>query len=152
DRKIEIARRLCALLTKKYGIPETDIYFDPLIFPIVTGQEENRRLAIETLEGIRRISSEFPNTHTTLGLSNVSFGLKPYARLVINSAFFNECVKAGLTSAIVRASKILPQNKINPEHYQWALDLIYDVRREDYNPLQLLSMMGQAPAAAAAET
>jgi 5-methyltetrahydrofolate--homocysteine methyltransferase len=154
DRKIEIARRLCALLTKKYGIPETDIYFDPLIFPIVTGQEENRRLAIETLEGIRRISAEFPNAHTTLGLSNVSFGLKPYARLVINSAFFNECVKAGLTSAIVHASKILPQNKIDPEHYQWALDLIYDVRREGYNPLQLLSTLGQAAGggAAAAET
>jgi 5-methyltetrahydrofolate--homocysteine methyltransferase len=144
DRKISIARRLYDLLTKKYGIPETDIYFDPLIFPIVTGQEENRRLAIETLEGIRRISAEMPNCHTTLGLSNVSFGLKPYARLVINSAFFNECVKAGLTSAIVHASKILPQNKINPEHYQWALDLIYDVRREGYNPLQLLSTMGEA--------
>ncbi len=76
DRKVEIARRLYDLLVNKYGIPETDIYFDPLIFPIVTGQEEVRRLAIETLEGIRRISKEFPNCHTTLGLSNVSFGLK----------------------------------------------------------------------------
>ncbi len=142
DRKIAIARRLYAMLTEKYGIPETDIYFDPLIFPVVTGQEEVRRLAIETLEGIRRISAEFPNCHTTLGLSNVSFGLKPYARLVINSAFFNECVKAGLTSAIVHASKILPQNKINPEHYQWALDLIYDRSREGYSPLGLLSTLG----------
>ncbi len=145
DRKIEIARRLYTLLTEKYGIPETDIYFDPLIFPVVTGQEEVRRLAIETLEGIRRISTEFPNCHTTLGLSNVSFGLKPYARLVINSAFYNECVHAGLTSAIVHASKILPQNKIDPQHYEWALDLIYDRSREGYSPLGLLSTLGAPP-------
>ncbi|MGC8552530.1 MAG: methionine synthase [Phycisphaerae bacterium] len=145
DRKVAIARRLYELLVKKYGIPETDIYFDPLIFPIVTGQDEVRRLALETIDGIRRITAEFPNCHTTLGLSNVSFGLKPYARLVINSAFFNECVKAGLTSAIVHASKILPQNKIEPEHYQWAMDLIYDRSTADYNPLGLLSTLG-APA------
>jgi 5-methyltetrahydrofolate--homocysteine methyltransferase len=145
DRKISIARRLYDLLVNKYDIPETDLYFDPLIFPIVTGQEEVRRLAIETLDGIARIAKEFPNCHTTLGLSNVSFGLKPYARLVINSAFFNECVKAGLTSAIVHASKILPQNKIDPQHYQWALDLIYDKQTADYIPLQLLSTLG-APA------
>jgi 5-methyltetrahydrofolate--homocysteine methyltransferase len=145
DRKISIARRLYDLLVRKYDIPETDLYFDPLIFPVVTGQEEVRRLAIETLDGIARISKEFPNCHTTLGLSNVSFGLKPYARLVINSAFFNECVKAGLTSAIVHASKILPQNKIDPQHYQWALDLIYDKQTPDYIPLQLLSTLG-APA------
>ena len=153
DRKLEIARRLYAMLTEKYAIPETDIYFDPLIFPVVTGQEEVRRLAIETIDGIARISKEFPNCHTTLGLSNVSFGLKPYARLVINSAFFNECVKAGLTSAIVHASKILPQNKINPEHYQWAMDLIYDRAKEGYNPLGLLSNLGnEHKTAAAAET
>lgn len=142
-RKLEIAKRLHALLTGKYGIPETDIYFDPLIFPIVTGQDEVRRLALETLEGLRLISREFPNCHTTLGLSNVSFGLKPYARLVINSAFFSECVKAGLTSAIVHAAKILPQNRINPEHWQWAMDLIHDVTRSDYSPLGLLSNLGQ---------
>jgi 5-methyltetrahydrofolate--homocysteine methyltransferase len=153
DRKLEIARRLYSLLTGKYAIPETDIYFDPLIFPVVTGQEEVRRLAIETIDGIVRISKEFPNCHTTLGLSNVSFGLKPYARLVINSAFFNECFKAGLTSAIVHASKILPQNKINPEHYQWAMDLIYDRSKEGYNPLGLLSNLGnEQKTAAASET
>ncbi len=151
DRKIDIAQRLYDLLVNKYGIPETDIYFDPLIFPIVTGQEEVRRLALETIDGIRRISEQLPNCHTTLGLSNVSFGLKPYARLVLNSAFFNECVKAGLTSAIVHASKILPQNKIEPEHYQWALDLIYDRQREDYKPLQLLTNLG-APAKVAEAT
>ncbi|HEY4328202.1 MAG TPA: vitamin B12 dependent-methionine synthase activation domain-containing protein, partial [Phycisphaerae bacterium] len=152
DRKLAIARRLYDMLTAKYGIAETDIYFDPLIFPIVTGQEENRRLAIETLQGIQRISTEFPNCHTTLGLSNVSFGLKPYARLVINSAFFNECVKAGLTSAIVHASKILPQNKIDPQHYQWAMDLIYDKQAQGYNPLGLLSTLGAPAKTAAAET
>jgi 5-methyltetrahydrofolate--homocysteine methyltransferase len=142
DRKLAIARRLYDLLVNKYGIPETDLYFDSLIFPIVTGQEEVRRLAIETLDGIRRIRQEFPNCHTTLGLSNVSFGLKPYARMVVNSAFFSECVKAGLTSAIVHASKILPQNKIDPVHYQWALDLIFDKQTDDYNPLGLLSTLG----------
>jgi 5-methyltetrahydrofolate--homocysteine methyltransferase len=144
-RKIEIARRLYTLLVEKYGIPETDIYFDPLIFPIVTGQEEVKFLAVETIEGIKQISAEFPNCHTTLGLSNVSFGLKPYARMVLNSAFFNECVKAGLTSAIVHSSKILPQNKIDPEHYQWAMDLIYDRSTADYNPLGLLSTLGAPP-------
>ena len=142
DRKVAIARRLYDLLVNKYGILETDIYFDPLIFPIVTGQEEVRQLALETIEGIRRIAQEFPNSHTTLGLSNVSFGLKPYARSVINSAFFDECVKAGLTSAIVHFSKILPRNKIDPEHYQWALDLIYDRSRDGYRPLELLSTIG----------
>ncbi|MEI8198411.1 MAG: dihydropteroate synthase, partial [Phycisphaerae bacterium] len=149
-RKLEIARRLHGLLTGKYGIPETDIYFDPLIFPVVTGQEEVRRLALETIEGLRLISREFPNCHTTLGLSNVSFGLKPYARLVINSAFFSECVKAGLTSAIVHAAKILPQNRINPEHWQWAMDLIHDVTRTDYSPLGLLSNLDQQAAEAPA--
>ena len=147
DRKLSIAARLHDVLCNKYGIDEVDIYFDPLIFPVVTGQEEVRRLAIETIDGIARISKAFPNCQTTLGLSNVSFGLKPYARLVINSAFFDECVKAGLTSAIVHASKILPQNKIDPEHYKWALDLIYDRQAEGYIPLQLLSTLG-APAKA----
>jgi 5-methyltetrahydrofolate--homocysteine methyltransferase len=142
DRKVSIASRLYDLLVNKYGIPETDIYFDPLIFPIVTGQEEVRTLAMETIDGIRRISEKLPNCHTTLGLSNVSFGLKPYARMVLNSAFYSECVKAGLTSAIVHASKILPQNKIDPTHWQWALDLIYDKQTADYNPLGLLSTLG----------
>jgi len=151
DRKIGIATRLYDLLTTKYEIPETDIYFDSLIFPIVTGQEEVRRFAIETIDGIKLISEKFPNCHTTLGLSNVSFGLKPYARMVLNSAFFNECVKAGLTSAIVHSSKILPQNKIDPEHYKWALDLIYDRATADYNPLGLLSTLGAPPKAAEAE-
>ncbi len=151
DRKLQIAERLYDLLVNKYSIPETDIYFDPLIFPIVTGQDEVRRLAIETIDGIRAISARFPNCHTTLGLSNVSFGLKPYARLVINSAFFNECVRAGLTSAIVHSSKILPENRIDPEHYRWALDLIYDRRTDDYNPLGLLSTLGTPKKDAAAE-
>lgn len=153
DRKIEIAKRLYDLLVNKYGIPETDIYFDPLIFPIVTGQEEVRRLALETIDGIGRISRELPNCHTTLGLSNVSFGLKAYARMVVNSAFFHECVKAGLSSAIVHASKILPQNKIDPQHWQWAMDLIYDRQRPDYIPLQLLTKLGaESRAVEASET
>ncbi len=151
DRKLQIAERLYDLLVNKYGIPETDIYFDPLIFPIVTGQDEVRRLAVETIDGIAAIARRFPNCHTTLGLSNVSFGLKPYARLVINSAFFSECVKAGLTSAIVHSSKILPENRIDPEHYRWALDLIYDRRTDDYNPLGLLSTLGAPQKDVAAE-
>jgi len=145
DRKVAVAQRLYDLLVNKYGVPPSDIYFDPLIFPIVTGQDEVRQLALETISGIRRIHEALSLCHTTLGLSNVSFGLKPYARMVLNSAFYQECVAAGLTSAIVHASKILPKNKIDPEHYQWALDLIYDRSRADYHPLGLLSTLG-APA------
>jgi 5-methyltetrahydrofolate--homocysteine methyltransferase len=134
ERKISIATRIRDLAAK-YGVRDQDILFDPLVLPISTGIEEDRRNAMETIEGTRRISRELPKCHTVVGLSNVSFGLKPAARIVLNSAFLHELREAGLTGAIVHASKILPQNRIPPEQWNAALDLIYDRRREGFDPL-----------------
>jgi 5-methyltetrahydrofolate--homocysteine methyltransferase len=134
DRKLSIARRIRDLAVK-YGLRDEDILFDPLVLPISTGIEEDRRNALETIEGTRRISRELPRCHTVVGLSNVSFGLKPAARVVLNSAFLHELREAGLTGAIVHGSKILPQNRIPPEQWNAALDLIYDRRREGFDPL-----------------
>jgi len=136
DRKFEIAAREYDLAVNKYGLAPEDLMFDPLVLPVTTGVEADRRLALETVEGIRRISEEFPECQITIGLSNVSFGLKPAARVVLNSVFLHECRQAGLTSAIVHFSKILPRNKIDDEKWQAALDLIYDKRTEDFDPLQ----------------
>jgi 5-methyltetrahydrofolate--homocysteine methyltransferase len=135
DRKIAIARRMRDLAVK-CGLSEGDILFDPLVLPITTGVEADRRLALETVEGVRRIARELPDCHTVLGVSNVSFGLKPAARLVLNSAFLHECREAGLTAAIVNAGKILPRTKIDDAQWTAALDLIYDRRRAGFDPLQ----------------
>ena len=135
ERKIAIATRIRDLAVK-HGLREGDIMFDPLVLPISTGIEEDRRNAVATIEGTRLISQQLPNCHTTVGLSNVSFGLKPAARVVLNSAFLHELREAGLTSAIVHASKILPQNRIPAEQWTAAMDLIYDRgRREGFDPL-----------------
>src|SRR5437773_625591 len=134
DRKISIARRIRDL-ANKYGLRDEDILFNPLVLPIRTGIEEDRRNALETIEGTRRISRELPGCHTVVGLSNVSFGLKPAARVVLNSAFLHELREAGLTGAIVHASKILPKNRIPDEQWNAAMDLIYDRRREGFDPL-----------------
>ncbi len=135
ERKISIARRIRDLAVGKHGMRDGDLLFDPLVLPISTGIEEDRRNALETIEGTRRISRELPECHTVLGLSNVSFGLKPSARVVLNSAFLHELREAGLTGAIVHASKILPQNRIPQEQWGAAMDLIYDRRREGFDPL-----------------
>jgi 5-methyltetrahydrofolate--homocysteine methyltransferase len=135
QRKISIARRIRDLAVDKYGLRDGDILFDPLVLPISTGIEEDRRNAMETIEGTRQISRELPKCHTVVGLSNVSFGLKPAARVVLNSAFLHELREAGLTGAIVHASKILPQNRIPEEQWNAAMDLIYDRRREGFDPL-----------------
>src|SRR6185436_14489566 len=111
------------------------ILVDCLTFPIATGQEETRRDGLETIEAIRRISELYPGVNFTLGVSNISFGLNPAARQVLNSVFLHECVQAGLTSAIVHASKILPMSKIPDEHREVALDMVYDRRRPGYDPL-----------------
>ena len=134
ERKISIAKRIRDL-ANKYGLKDADLLFDPLVLPISTGIEEDRRNALETIEGTRRIAKELPDCHTVVGLSNVSFGLKPAARVVLNSAFLHELREAGLTGAIVHASKILPQNRIPAEQWAAALDLIYDRRRENFDPL-----------------
>src|SRR6202012_4961064 len=112
DRKIAIAKRIRDLAVDKYGLRDQDLLFDPLVLPISTGIEEDRRNALETIEGTRRISKELPLCHTIVGLSNVSFGLKPAARIVLNSCFLHELREAGLTAAIVRWRKILPGNRI----------------------------------------
>src|SRR5204863_1743562 len=113
----------------RWGMREDDILVDCLTFPIATGQEETRRDGIETIEAIREVKRRHPSVQTTLGLSNVSFGLNPAARQVLNSVFLHECVNAGLDSAIVHASKILPMSKIPDEQREIALDLVYDRRR-----------------------
>ena len=136
DRKYAIAARLHDLLTRKHGIAETDILFDCLTFPISTGVEADRRQALETLDGIERVMKAFPKCGSILGVSNVSFGLSPAARAVLNSVFLNEAIQRGLTAAIVHASKILPRNKISDERWNAALDLIYDRRRDGFDPLQ----------------
>ncbi|WP_153539829.1 methionine synthase [Actinomadura macrotermitis] len=134
-KKVEIAVRLIEELTGKWGMRVEDIIIDTLTFTIGTGQEESRRDALETIEAIRELKRRHPQVQTTLGLSNVSFGLNPAARMVLNSVFLNECVDAGLDSAIVHASKILPMARIPEERRKVALDLVYDRRSEGYDPL-----------------
>jgi len=135
DRKLEIATRLHDLLTRKYGIRPDDIFFDCLTFPITTGNAEDRRLALETLDGIERVMQRFPRCQSILGVSNVSFGLVPAARVVLNSAFLYEACQRGLTAAIVHAGKIVPRTQISDERWEAACDLIYD-RRENGDPLE----------------
>jgi 5-methyltetrahydrofolate--homocysteine methyltransferase len=134
--KLRVAHRLYTIATEKYGIAPTDLIFDPLTFPLSAGSEDLRRDAIETIEAIRRIKAELPGASTVLGLSNVSFGLKPAARHVLNSVFLYECMQAGLDAAIVHAARILPMHKIDEQQRAVALDLVYDRRRENYDPLQ----------------
>ncbi|GAA3024332.1 methionine synthase [Streptomyces glomeratus] len=138
EKKVEIAERLIADLTGNWGIREEDILIDTLTFTICTGQEESRKDGIATIEAIRELKRRHPDVQTTLGLSNISFGLNPAARILLNSVFLDECVKAGLDSAIVHASKILPIARFDEEQVTTALDLIYDRRTEDYDPLQKL--------------
>ena len=126
--KLRIARRLIEDLTQKWAMNTGDILIDCLTFPIATGQEETRKDGIETLDAIRALKSEFPQVQTTLGVSNVSFGLNPAARVVLNSVFLNEAVNAGLDSAIVHPSKITPMARIEQRQKEVALDLIYDRR------------------------
>lgn len=134
--KVRVAARLIDDLTGRWGLDRADILIDALTFPIATGQEETRRDGIETIEAIREITRRYPGVNFTLGISNISFGLNPAARQVLNSVFLHECVQAGLTSAIVHASKILPMSKIPDEQREVALDLVYDRRREGYDPVQ----------------
>ncbi|MCD2144472.1 methionine synthase [Gordonia paraffinivorans] len=150
DWKVRVAERLIADITGNWGLAEEDIIIDALTFPISTGQEEVRRDGIETIEAIRRLKEAHPDVHFTLGISNISFGLNPAARQVLNSVFLHECVQAGLDTAIVHASKILPMARIPEEHRQVALDLVYDRRREGYDPLQKLMQLFEGVSAASA--
>ncbi|MEV0749125.1 methionine synthase [Streptomyces sp. NBC_01220] len=138
EHKVAIAERLIEDLTGNWGIQESDILIDCLTFTICTGQEESRKDGIATIEAIRELKKRHPDVQTTLGLSNISFGLNPAARVVLNSVFLDECVKAGLDSAIVHASKILPIARLDEEQVKVAHDLVYDRRAEGYDPLQRL--------------
>ncbi|NUK06624.1 methionine synthase [Streptomyces lunaelactis] len=138
EHKVAIAERLIEDLTGNWGVYESDILIDTLTFTICTGQEESRGDGIATIGAIRELKRRHPDVQTTLGLSNISFGLNPAARVVLNSVFLDECVKAGLDSAIVHASKILPIARLEEEQVKVALDLIYDRRAEGYDPLQKL--------------
>jgi 5-methyltetrahydrofolate--homocysteine methyltransferase len=138
DWKVAVASRLIDDLTGNWGMRQSDIIVDCLTFPVATGQEETRRDAIETIDAIREVKRRYPDAQTTLGVSNVSFGLNPAARAVLNSVFLNECVRAGLDSAIVHAARIMPIARIPDEQLQVALDLVYDRRREGYDPLAKL--------------
>ncbi|MEV6099788.1 methionine synthase [Nocardia sp. NPDC051981] len=151
EKKVEIAERLIADITGNWGLDESDIIIDTLTFTLGTGQEESRRDGVETIEAIRELKKRHPNVQTTLGLSNISFGLNAAARQVLNSVFMNECVEAGLDSAIVHASKILPMSRIPEEQRQTALDLVYDRRTEDYDPLQKLMALFEGVSAASSK-
>ncbi len=128
EDKLRIARRAYKQVTE-LGIPAHDIFFDPLALPISTGIEEDRKNADETINAIRQIRAEMPNANIILGVSNISFGLNPAARVVLNSVFLHDCVEAGMNSAIVNASKILPLNRFNEHEIDTARDLIYDRRK-----------------------
>jgi 5-methyltetrahydrofolate--homocysteine methyltransferase len=150
DWKVRVATRLIEDLTGNWGMRRCDIILDCLTFPIATGQEETRRDALETIEAIRRVKELYPEVQTTLGVSNVSFGLNPAARAVLNSVFLDECVRAGLDSAIVHPSRIMPIARIPGEQLQAALDLIYDRRTGSYDPLaRLLELFEGVDAASA---
>ncbi|TQF78029.1 methionine synthase [Elioraea sp. Yellowstone] len=136
EDKLRIARRLVDFACGRYGLPPSDLLIDPLTFTIATGNEDDRKLGQWTLDGIRMIREEFPEIQIILGLSNISFGLNPAARHVLNSVFLDHALRAGMTGAIVHVSKIRPLHQIPAEEVQVAEDLIFDRRREGYDPLQ----------------
>jgi len=153
DWKVRSAKAIHDIATERYGLRPQDLMFDALALPLSTGMEESRRDGIETIEGIRRIKAELPGVYTILGLSNVSFGLNPAARQVLNSVFLHECVEAGLDAAIVHASKILPLSKIDDRAKEVCLDLINDRRTDTYDPLsELLTIFEGVSASSMAAT
>ncbi|HEY8525589.1 MAG TPA: methionine synthase [Acidimicrobiales bacterium] len=138
--KMRVAHRIYDLAINRYGLAPSDLIFDALTFPLTTGDEDLRGDAMATIEAIRRIKAELPGVYTTLGVSNVSFGIAPAARHVLNSVFLFEAIDAGLDSAIVHAGRIMPLNKIPEEQLKVCRDLIYDRRDEatGYDPLAAL--------------
>jgi len=135
EAKLRIARRLYDFAVNQHGLAPSDLLFDPLTFTICTGNADDRGLAMETLDAIARIRAEMPECGVMLGLSNVSFGLKPAARQVLNSVFLHHAVLRGMNGVIVHVSKIVPLHAIPAEEVTAAEDLIFDRRRDDYEPL-----------------
>src|SRR5262249_53273625 len=136
DAKGAVAQRLYEFACVTQGLPASDLWFDPLTFTICTGNEDDRKLGLNTLDAIERIAKALPECQIILGLSNISFGLNPPARQVLNSVFLDHALRRGMTGAIVHFSRILPQHRIPPEEWQVAEDLIFDRRRDGYDPLQ----------------
>lgn len=128
DRKLEVAHRLYDFCCNKHGMPPSDLLIDPLTFTICTGNEDDRKLGLWTLEAIERISKELPDVQIILGLSNISFGLNPAARHVLNSVYLDHAQKRGMTGAIIHVSKIMPLHKIPKHEVEAAEDLIFDKR------------------------
>ncbi|MCL1599035.1 MAG: dihydropteroate synthase, partial [Actinomycetia bacterium] len=138
DWKLRVAHRLHDLAVDRYGLEPGDLIFDPLTFPLSTGDDSLRGDAMETIEAIRRIEAELPGVSTVLGISNVSFGLHAPARRALNSVFLHECLEAGLDAAIMHAGRIEPLHLINDDRQRICLDLIYDRRTDGYDPLEAL--------------
>jgi 5-methyltetrahydrofolate--homocysteine methyltransferase len=134
DWKLDVCKRLLQVCLDA-GLEGHDVIYDTLALPISTGMEEARRYGIETLDSIERVKQEIPGTFTALGISNVSFGLNPAGRQVLNSVYLDEAVKRGLDMAIVSPAQILPLARIPDEQRDVALEVIYDKRREGYDPL-----------------
>ncbi|MEJ7844639.1 MAG: methionine synthase [Acidimicrobiales bacterium] len=151
DWKVRSAKAIRDLAVDRYGLASEDLLFDPLALTLATGIEESRGDGMATIEGIRRIKAELPGVQTILGLSNISFGLNPAARQVLNSVFLHECQQAGLDAAIVHAARIVPLARIPDEQVQTCLDLIYDRRRPDYDPLTHLLGLFEGASATTAE-
>lgn len=147
ERKTEIAERLHRIATEEYGLAAEDLFFDALTMPLGTGQEDLRRDGIETLNAVAEITSRFPRSQTILGVSNISFGLNPAARQVLNSVFLQEAVERGLSAAIVHAAQILPSYRIEDEKRRAALRLIHNEWVDGVDPLQAFMAMfeGQKP-------
>jgi 5-methyltetrahydrofolate--homocysteine methyltransferase len=152
-QKLEIARRLYRFAVERHGLPPSDLMFDPLTFTIATGNDDDRRLGIETLDGIEAIARDMPECQVMLGLSNISFGLNAAARHVLNSVFLDHAVRRGMNAAIVHVSKIMPLHRIPEEEARIAEDLIFDRRRPGYDPLHafLALFAGRKAEAAAAK-
>jgi 5-methyltetrahydrofolate--homocysteine methyltransferase len=152
DRKILIAKRLYEFAVVKHGLPPSDLLFDPLTFTICTGNEDDRKLGLYTLDAIERLAKALPECQLILGLSNISFGLKPAARYVLNSVYLDHALKRGLTGAILHHSRIAPLHQIPEAEVKAAEDLIYDRRREGYDPLQaFIALFGDRSATAGAK-
>ncbi len=150
--KLRAAKQIHDIAVNRYGLDPGDLFFDPLALTLATGIEESRGDGQATIEGIKLIKSELPECHTILGLSNVSFGLTPPIRHVLNSVFLHECHQAGLDAAIVHAGRILPLNRLDPHHVEVCLDLIYDRRREGYDPLHELMSLFEGVSSADLDT
>jgi 5-methyltetrahydrofolate--homocysteine methyltransferase len=143
DRKVEIARRLVDFACGRHGLPMSDLMIDPLTFTVATGNEDDRKLGLWTLEAIERIAAEFPDVQILLGLSNISFGLNPAAREVLNSVYLDRAVRRGMHAAIIHVAKIVPLHTIPEREVQVAEDLIFDRRRPSYDPLHAFMALFQ---------